>query len=112
MSVENEEFGPGRRIKHFRRINKDRRDDTRRVQIERRRKTSPLRTWSTKSSAPVLASHTLAVLSELPVTIRDPSALNDAERIGDTCSVEREKDFAGFRIPYLRGLVPASGDNP
>ena len=31
------------------------------------------------NSAPVFASHTFAVLSQLPVTIRDPSGLNDAE---------------------------------
>ena len=32
-----------------------------------------------RTSAPLLASHTFAVLSQLPVTTREPSGLNDAE---------------------------------
>ena len=35
--------------------------------------------------APLLASHTFAVPSKLPVTIRDPSGLNDAEMTGRLC---------------------------
>src|SRR5579883_1869268 len=40
---------------------------------------------SVRSSAPVLASHTFAVLSELPVMIRVPSALNDAAFTQSVC---------------------------
>src|SRR5438067_713972 len=34
-----------------------------------------------RSCAPVLASHSLAVVSLLPVTTRDPSGLNDADQM-------------------------------
>ena len=41
--------------------------------------TRPVCPLSVRTSAPVLASQTFAVLSSLAVTIREPSGLNDAE---------------------------------
>ena len=40
---------------------------------------------SVRTSAPLLASQTFAVLSSLAVTIRDPSGLNDAEMTASVC---------------------------
>ena len=40
---------------------------------------------SVRISAPLLASHTFAVLSQLAVTIREPSGLNDAESTVPVC---------------------------
>ena len=40
---------------------------------------------SVRTSAPVFASQTFAVLSSLAVTTRDPSGLNDAEQTGPVC---------------------------
>ena len=40
---------------------------------------------SVRTSAPLLASQTFAVLSSLAVTIRDPSGLNDAEETRPVC---------------------------
>ena len=40
---------------------------------------------SVRSSAPVFASQTLAVLSALAVTMREPSGLNAADRRGPVC---------------------------
>ena len=54
-------------------------EDPRPVRAKRTELTKLSCPLSVRISAPVLASQTFAVLSKLPVTIRDPSGLNDAE---------------------------------
>ena len=61
---------------------------------------------------PVVASQTLAVLSQLPVTIRWPSGKNATDRTGAVCPFERKQFLAARRIPDLCGMIRAAGDNP
>ena len=58
-----------------------------------------------RTSAPLLASQTFAVLSQLAVTIRDPSGLNDAELTTTGVPLEGEDLGAGPGVPDLRRLV-------
>ena len=67
---------------------------------------------SVRTSAPLLASQTFAVLSPLAVTIRDPSGLNDAEVTSIGVPLECEDLGAGLRVPDLRRLVVTPGDDP
>ena len=67
---------------------------------------SPCLTGSVYSTG--LASQTFAVLSSLPVTIREPSGLNDAE--SDPAGVPLECEDLGttLGVPDLRRLVAYS----
>ena len=60
---------------------------------------------SVRTSAPLVASQTFAVLSSLPVTIREPSGLNDAESTEAGVPLEREDLGAAPGVPDLRRLV-------
>ena len=58
------------------------------------------------------ASHTFAVLSELPVTIRVPSGLN-ATLCTAPCGPQFEQRRAACpRVPHLRRCVRTAGDDP
>ena len=59
-----------------------------------------------RTSAPLRASHTLAVLSSLPVTTREPSALNDAELTPPVCPL-RVRTSAPLRASHTLA-VPSS----
>ena len=65
-----------------------------------------------RTSAPLLASQTFAVLSSLAVTIREPSGLNDAELTVTGVPLEREDLGTALGVPDLRRLVVTPGDDP
>ena len=80
-----EELGPARRVPDPRRPVPTRGDDPRPVGAERRRTRRHRCAPEGEDSAPVVASQTLAVRSQLAVTIRDPSGLNAAEPMPPVC---------------------------
>ena len=65
-----------------------------------------------RTSAPVFASQTFAVWSELPVTIRDPSGLNDADIDVTGVPLEGEDLGTTLRVPDLRRPVITPGHDP
>ena len=67
---------------------------------------SPFNSW------PVRASHTFAVSSALPVTIRVPSGLNDTLCTATRVPFQFEQDRPRPRVPHLRRLVITAGDDP
>jgi len=60
---------------------------------------------SVTSSWPLAASQTLAVWSQLPVTIRWPSEENETECNLIVVSLERQQLTAGGRVPHLGRFV-------
>ena len=63
---------------------------------------------SVRTSAPLRASQTFAVLSALPVTIREPSGLNDAEMTRAGVPLEREDLGTAPGVPDPRRLGPTT----
>ena len=63
---------------------------------------------SVRTSAPVGASQTLAVLSQLAVTIREPSGLNDAEVTPPVCPLSVRTSAPVRASQTLRRLVVSS----
>ena len=66
--------------------------------------TAPVCPLRVSSSAPVRASHTRAVLSEPPVTTRDPSGLNAAERTASVCPL-RASSSAPVLASHTRAVL-------
>ena len=64
-----------------------------------------------EDSWPVSASHTFAVLSQLPVTIRVPSGLNATLLHPARVPLEGEEILARLGVPHLRRFVPTPGDD-
>ena len=64
---------------------------------------------SVRASAPVRASQTLAVSSQLAVAMREPSGLNDAEVHVVGVPLEREDLGAAPGVPDPRRVVLARG---
>ena len=90
VPLEREDLGAAPRVPDLRRPVATRGDDARAVGAERRRDDGSVCPLSVRTSAPLCASQTFAVLSELPVTMREPSGLNDAESTRSGVPLERE----------------------
>ena len=67
---------------------------------------------SVSSSRPLAASHTLAVLSKLPVTMRRPSGEKATEQTPPTVPRESEQLPPAGCLPHLGRLIVTAGDNP
>ena len=67
--------------------------------------------WSVGTSWPFSASHTFAVWSSLPVTMRRPSGLNATLPHPACVTLEGEEFLARPGVPHLHGLVLAAGDD-
>ena len=95
------------RVPHLRRLVLTAGDDPRAVGAERHAR-SPQSVCPLRSSkgVPVRASHTFAVPSSLPVTIRVPSGLNATLLTAARVPFESSKVVARPRVPHLRRLVP------
>ena len=67
---------------------------------------------SVRTTAPLLASQTFAVLSSLPVTIREPSGLNDAEVTGPVCPLSVRTSAPLRASQTFAVLSSLAGDDP
>ena len=88
-------------------------DDPRPVRAERRRPLTPVCPLSERTSAPVLASQTFAVMSSLAVTTRDPSGLNDAELTTPVCPLSVRSSapvWASHTFAVLSALAVTTRD--
>jgi hypothetical protein len=66
---------------------------------------------SVASAAPLVASHTRAVLSSDAVTTLLPSGLKEAAVTASSWRKGRSDGSAGRRVPDLRGVVLRSGND-
>ena len=67
---------------------------------------------SVRTSAPLLASQTFAVLSALPVTIREPSGLNDAELTRPVCPLSVRTSAPLLASQTFAVWSSLAGDDP
>ena len=85
MPFEREQFLAAGRVPHLGRLIVTAGDNPLAVRGKGHGQIRPLCPWRVSSSWPLAASHTLAVLSQLPVTIRWPSGEKATDRMPPLC---------------------------
>ena len=111
LQVEQGRAGP--RVPHLRRLVMTAGDDPRAVRAERHAHTPcPCAPSGRAGACPVRASHTFAVWSALPVTIRVPSGLNATLAHRPVCPFSSSRGVPVRASHTFAVLSPTAGDDP